>query len=110
VYPAIRRYIYKEANRRYGKGDFQGSIRYFNYLLRLSPRNPRLYYDRGLANHRMKHISQAADDFSKAIVLSPEYAGAFSARGHVYQDKGDLERAIADYSEAVRLNPQSILH
>jgi tetratricopeptide (TPR) repeat protein len=33
-------------------------------------------------------------------------AGAHSNRGIAYQEKGDLDRAIADYTEALHLNPR----
>lgn len=35
-----------------------------------------------------------------------DLAAAFNNRGVAYQAKGDLDRAIADYSEAIRLNPR----
>src|ERR1700730_3259916 len=34
-----------------------------------------------------------------------ELASAFSNRGVAYKHKGDFDRAIADYDEAIRLNP-----
>src|SRR5690242_15224276 len=34
-----------------------------------------------------------------------EIAAAFNKRGNAYRAKGDLERAIADYDEAIRLDP-----
>src|SRR5262249_18402364 len=33
-------------------------------------------------------------------------ATAFNNRGNAYRDKGDNDRAIADYTEAIRLNPK----
>jgi lipoprotein NlpI len=36
-------------------------------------------------------------------------AFTFVGRGHVFSYKGDFERAIADYNEAIRLNPKSSL-
>jgi len=41
----------------------------------------------------------------------PEHirALAFGNRGMVYHDKGDLDRAIADYDEAIRLDPTDAL-
>jgi tetratricopeptide (TPR) repeat protein len=33
-------------------------------------------------------------------------ADAFINRGNAYSGKGDLDRAIADFSEAIRLNPR----
>jgi tetratricopeptide (TPR) repeat protein len=36
-------------------------------------------------------------------------AGAFYNRGNAYSDKGELDRAIRDYDQAIRLNPQYAL-
>ena len=36
-----------------------------------------------------------------------DLAVSFNNRGAAYQEKRDLERAIADYSEAIRLHPTS---
>jgi tetratricopeptide (TPR) repeat protein len=33
-------------------------------------------------------------------------ATAYHLRGVAYRDKGDMDRAIADFSEAIRLNPR----
>jgi tetratricopeptide (TPR) repeat protein len=60
---------------------------------------------------------QQADDLDRAIAgctrilndrgESQGYrAIAYNNRGFVWQDKGDLDRAIADYNEAIRLDPK----
>src|ERR1700730_17605619 len=36
-----------------------------------------------------------------------ELASAFSNRGVAYKRKGDLDRAIADYDEAIKINPKN---
>ena len=36
----------------------------------------------------------------------PKYAPAYNNRGLAWRDKGDLDRAIADYNEAIRLDPK----
>ena len=39
-----------------------------------------------------------------SIRINPKYAKSFNNRGNVWKDKGDLDRAIADYNEAIRLD------
>ena len=41
------------------------------------------------------------------IFLDPHNDGAFVNRGIAYRRVGDLERAISDYDEAIRLNPRA---
>ncbi len=42
----------------------------------------------------------------RAVRLNPKSALAFCCRGIAYQDKADLDKALADYNEAIRLNPK----
>ena len=51
-------------------------------------------------------------DGCTAVIESGKYSGAFLAaiflsRGNAYDDKGDYDRAIADYNEAIRLDPKN---
>src|SRR3712207_6918775 len=40
--------------------------------------------------------------------LNPSDARTFFNRGFAYEQKGNVDRAIADYSEAIRLNPSDV--
>jgi tetratricopeptide (TPR) repeat protein len=42
---------------------------------------------------------------SGLISVNPKFAGAYNNRGVAYAAKGDYERAIADYDQAIRLDP-----
>jgi class 3 adenylate cyclase/tetratricopeptide (TPR) repeat protein len=50
-------------------------------------------------------VDRAIAAFSGSIGAAPS-ADAYNNRGIAYYEKGERERAIADYSEAVRLEPQ----
>ena len=43
------------------------------------------------------------------VQVYPEYAAAYNNRGIAYRSLGQQERAIEDYNEALRLNPQNLL-
>jgi len=45
----------------------------------------------------------AIEDLSTAIRLDPKFVAGFSDRGVTYMLKGDPNRAITDYNEAIRL-------
>ncbi|MGB6446659.1 MAG: tetratricopeptide repeat protein [Xanthobacteraceae bacterium] len=45
-------------------------------------------------------------DYDRAIALDPGFALAYNNRGAAYGKKGDLDCAIADYQQALRVNPQ----
>ena len=46
--------------------------------------------------------------FSDAIELNPNDAEAYNNRGVAYSNKGDYDRAIADYTKAIELNPDYV--
>ena len=47
----------------------------------------------------------AIQDFDKALTLDPENADILNDRGVAYWRKGDTDRALEDYSEALNLRP-----
>ena len=55
------------------------------------------YDQRPIADYRRATISK---------LIAKNNAEAYNNRGIAYQNKGDNDRAIADYSEAIRLNPK----
>ena len=46
------------------------------------------------------------ETFSKAILLNPNYTGAYVSRGAAYAQKEDFDRAIRDLVKATQLDPQ----
>jgi tetratricopeptide (TPR) repeat protein len=58
----------------------------------------------GDANYGI-NLDQALADYSKAIELDPKFGAAYSSRGRVYHEKGDLDEALADYCKAIELDP-----
>src|SRR5262245_36855523 len=42
----------------------------------------------------------------EAISQSPRDAASYNNRGNAYQNKGNLDRALADYTKAIEINPK----
>jgi len=49
-------------------------------------------------------LDLAITDFDRAIELDPADALAYINRGFAYAEIGDLDRAIADYTEVLRIS------
>jgi len=63
------------------------------------------YFRRAYKAYEAGYYEQAIADYSMAIALDPNYAGAYINRGIAYRKKDDYEQAIADYSRAIELDP-----
>jgi Flp pilus assembly protein TadD len=59
-----------------------------------------------LATCRNERSDGAIATCSRLIQRNPSYAALYTARGVPYEDMGDDDRAIADYNQAIRLNPR----
>ena len=87
-----------------------------------------LFFDRGLAKEKKWDLDEAMVDYNQAISqfsqlqalnlssnqpsplpeaikLNPNFALAYNNRGNVKSKKGDLDGAMADYNQAIELNP-----
>ncbi|MDR2905058.1 MAG: tetratricopeptide repeat protein [Helicobacteraceae bacterium] len=46
----------------------------------------------------------AVSEFTKAIKIDPNFAGAYSSRGDAYYELDDYNKAIADFTKAIKIN------
>jgi tetratricopeptide (TPR) repeat protein len=53
----------------------------------------------------MGHQADTASYWTTFLRLDPKLTPAFTNRGLAYERKGSYDRAVADYNEAIRLNP-----
>ena len=51
------------------------------------------------------HYQQAIDELTAAIESQPDLALAYNARGFTYYLMHDKAHALADFDQAIRLNP-----
>ena len=62
---------------------------------------------KGLMLLGKEQYEKAIAAYSDAIRRDPKYSFAFLGRGDVYLAQGDLDRALLDYKQAVRLDPNN---
>jgi hypothetical protein len=61
-------------------------------------------------SHQLKgEYDQALPDFDTSIALKPDYAESHYDRGLVWRDKSDDSHALADFGEAIRLDPTGVV-
>ena len=69
----------------------------------VSPDNPRLYFNMGLAHTGMEDWDRAARDFEKALELNPDYGEAWNNLGQVRQTQGRMQEAREAYEQALEI-------
>ena len=65
------------------------------------------YYESGWDKAFSEDYAGAIVDLTIAIKSNPNYADAYVARGYAYYDLGKYKSAIADYTTAIRLDPDA---
>jgi tetratricopeptide (TPR) repeat protein len=102
--------------------DFARALAEANKAVQLAPNYPPALFARAIANHFLKRHDLALRDLTSAIDIDTEavkplpgwttslrqptdLAAEYDCRGTVYEAIGDHERAIADYEEAICLDP-----
>lgn len=65
------------------------------------------WYNEGVKYDSYREYGKALEFLNKAIILKPDFAIAYTLRGHVYYELVRYEEAIADYTKAISLNPNS---
>lgn len=105
------------------KQDYARAISDYDEAIRLDPKYADAYYNRCIAYNRTQKYDLALADCNKAITLGPttnalnatgqeklsidrSRADYFAQRGVAYHGKQEIDRAIADYTEALRLYPK----
>lgn len=98
-------------------GSFEAAIEDFSKVLELGE-DARAYYNRAVSRQKMVEmyddlprreietlLTQAVEDYGKAIELDPEEADAFYNRGNIHLDRQEYREAIDDYTRGIALNP-----
>jgi tetratricopeptide (TPR) repeat protein len=104
------------------KKDYDRALADYSEVLRLKPEFDRAYFNRGNLYNEKKDFDRAIADYSEvirlhssyaepyrnrgiAIRLPPIVAEAYGNRGIAYERKGNPDRAIADFRQAMEIDP-----
>ena len=80
--------------------EISGAIDDFTKAIKLDPKSSEAYFGRGFAGKGQKG---AIPDFTRAIKLNPKHGMAYMLRGEAHRTKSEPDRAIADFTKAIKL-------
>lgn len=98
----------------YDKGRFyqdmqnwNGAIQTYTQLLKIDPNYKYAHFNLGVIHLvNLKVYDEAIKHFTNAIQVDSQYKEAYYGRGTCYQALGDVQRAAADYQQALIIDPQ----
>jgi len=85
-------------------GETAVAVDNFTRAIRIWPRSGDAYLERGLARQQLEP-DRALRDFDQALKLNPKLAPAYVARGAIFRDRGEAQRALGEFSAAVAIEP-----
>jgi tetratricopeptide (TPR) repeat protein len=77
----------------------------YTQAIKIDPRNPKYYNNRGAAHLMAKNYRQAVTDFTEAIQRNDGLANAYQGRGLAFAELGETQRSNADLARARELDP-----
>jgi tetratricopeptide (TPR) repeat protein len=86
-------------------GSFDEAIAEFTKAIELSPKDARIYNDRGWAYYKLNRFPEATEDFSKAIEIAPKDFAGYSGRGVMLVAQNQNDAALLDLNKALELKP-----
>ncbi len=85
------------------KGDLDRAAHDFSEAIRVDPKYPDSYAERGQVMFKMGETERAIADYTAAIARDPQHGSAMRSRGMAYLYRGSSDLALADLTHAIEL-------
>lgn len=103
----------------YRDGQFEQSIKYYDKLLSLAPKDSEAYFNRAAAKGMIMDVAGSIKDYDKAIEINPNYMEAYANRGvakiNMLTTKGNIQPTkeqtsdgCADLKKAKQLGDKTV--
>ncbi len=87
------------------EGDFNGSLSYFEQVVRLDPGFAEGWNKRATVYYLMGKFDASVADIKKTLTLEPRHFGALSGMGLIYDAIGNQAAAVKVWEKALEINP-----
>ncbi len=104
LYPYLER-----AYQRMEAGYYKGAAEDYSSALKVTDRDPEIWFNRGLAREKLKDWAGAYADYTKVIALNEKSEKAWLGRGNILTKQAKYEEAIEDYTAAITYQPDYAL-
>lgn len=84
---------------------WQSSISLWNNVMKYDTTNCLAYYNRGKAYALIGKSNEAMDDFTRAIVLEPDYFDAYNNIGVIFLERKEYKKALFNFNTAIKIDP-----
>ena len=88
-----------------GEGDFEGSLSYFDRVVRGDPGFAEGWNKRETVHYLMGKFDASVADIRKTLDLEPRHFGALSGMGLIYDAIGNPAAAVKVWEKALEINP-----
>ena len=78
---------------------------YVKQAIDIDSTNYNYFIDYGMYESNLGHYDTAIQAWSDAIAIQPEYFLAYAYRAGIYDERNQVEKAVADYKNVVTYNP-----
>jgi tetratricopeptide (TPR) repeat protein len=85
------------------KGDLDRAVRDYGEAIRIDPKYPDSYSERGQTFFKLGEIERAIADYSAALAQNPRHGATLRARGMAHLYRGETDLALTDLSQAIEL-------
>ena len=103
VAQGAHRAFHEEAEELFEAREYEKAIAAYSRALYLRPDDARALQERGLAyDEGLGQLEKGLADYNRALQLDPYYPRAYGHRALIYARRGQLEKALADATQAVR--------
>lgn len=77
-------------------------VEIYNRILEIDPRNPHAFYNLGVYYFTIDDTDHAREFFQRAVQYG-NHANSHLYLGHIYEAEGEIEKAIKEYRQRIRL-------
>jgi tetratricopeptide (TPR) repeat protein len=90
-----------------GPGKEADAIKAMSRAIDIWPQYAEAYMYRGIAEHNTGQVEGAVIDLEKASELKPALTRPYAELGRIYQEKGDVSRAIGEFTKSLGVAPNA---